>query len=465
MIGSRGSVPLRLRVLFAVAQVFLGLLLSADAFASNRSVCFRMMFNDARTRGTCAGGQETGALRGCKTGLAPDPGGYVDFVGGIFELWDKDDPNDPSTDDFIGRYVYILNASDQKHVCVTFPWEGTTAQTGDGEAHPDVYVVGLPQVVATNNQGPWVQMVDDFGALYFPVSFRDIAVINDVRGFGYYMPGYIYLTDGGVNPSWELAAYTMLDSAQHALEVYKESAPGVLSTSLFGPNNPSGTPITIQFQNAACCGAAAGTPQACTINRNKICVNGGAALDGMMPAHELGHVLQERIFGQDTLRDVITTTTNNSHQINLSCGTDSCATTEGWADYVAVRSWYDPENSMAVPYSYSFQMDPDPDTYFGSTCAGNTQIEGQVMKAFWDLDDSYNEASGPLASGWADTVDLGTYAMAQVWDNFPDGTANGQDYEAGNNGVNVYDYYNNGPLDFNRSTTLIQHNCLTNQNH
>jgi hypothetical protein len=55
--------------------------------------------------------------------------------------------------------------------------------------------------------------------------------------------------------------------------------------------------------------------------------------------------------------------------------------------------------------------------------------------------------------------------MAQVWDNFPDGTANGQDYEAGNNGVNVYDYYNNGPLDFNRSTTLIQHNCLTNQNH
>ena len=71
---------------------------------------------------------------------------------------------------------------------------------------------------------------------------------------------------------------------------------------------------------------------------------------------------------------------------------ESCATTEGWADYVAAVSWYEPDNFSTVPIAWGFDVEePIP---VDSVCADNGGIELQVAKAFWDLDDWNNEVGG-----------------------------------------------------------------------
>jgi hypothetical protein len=269
----------RLLWLFVVAQVLFGLMLSADASAANRKFCFRMRIFDTRPDdGTCPRVGQAGNLRGCT------PQQYRDFIGGVFELWDRDtgQPDEYGGDDLIGTFVHSGNAASGTKECVTFNWEGSSAQV-DGEANPDLYIIARPQVMAKNAVGARVEMRDDFNHPYFPVTYRDYAVEN-CANTSCNAPFYLDLTWSQSLP-WELEAFDFLDDAQHMLEVYG---------SIMGNNY-----VYIHYQNAACDDQASAT----TIDRNNICMNPGEGARPIVAPHELGHVLQHRMFGQDDLRD------------------------------------------------------------------------------------------------------------------------------------------------------------------
>jgi hypothetical protein len=413
----------------ALAQVLLTLLFSGDVSAATRTFCFKSrMFDTRNDDDTCPIIGETGAIRGC------NPGYYPSMFGVHFELWDLDDINNPASDDYIGTYIFTPDANGQ--MCVTFPWEGAYYQR-DGDTHPIVYVVMKPMVQKSDGTGPRVEVLDDYRYPYFYTSFRS----QYVKCYGLcYAPGHLDVTWENMPDVAAAEGVDMLDSAQHMLEIYGS----IMAYNL----------IFIQYQNADC---QPGYQTA--LNRanssTEICINPGSGLRAETPPHELGHVLQKNMFHQDYLRDEC----NATHSLDTPAPNDSCATTEGWADYVGARSWFDPENTSAFAYYDSIELEPAaPDNLF-STVPDNSRSEGMAARGFWDLDDAHSEAAASPCS-YSDVVDYDSLEIAQVWDNFPNGTGNGQDYESDPQGVNAFDYYNNGPLNFNRSVSFIQHNCL-----
>ena len=88
----------------------LTILVFADALtasAATRTVCFELKIADDRTN--CPVTSTPGAKRGC------NPGHDIDAVGHVFELWDKDDPEN-APDEYIGKWVIPGSG----RVCATF---------------------------------------------------------------------------------------------------------------------------------------------------------------------------------------------------------------------------------------------------------------------------------------------------------------------------------------------------------
>ncbi|MCO6439743.1 MAG: hypothetical protein J5I81_01390, partial [Nitrococcus mobilis] len=154
---------------------------------------------------------------------------------------------------------------------------------------------------------------------------------------------------------------------------------------------------------------------------------------------------------------------NGSGHSLTSLEHESCATTEGWANFIGVVSWYEPNNASTVPFGWGRNFETA--APFQASCTDNAHSTYQVAKAFWDLDDFNNEDGSGIASSWDDRMSYSTTWIAQGWRQFPDGTGNRQDFESGADGVNMRDYYWNNTSRFNSNLfeTLIRHNCLTAQ--
>ena len=138
---------------------------------------------------------------------------------------------------------------------------------------------------------------------------------------------------------------------------------------------------------------------------------------------------------------------------------ESCATQEGWAEYVGLVSWWNPEAASVgqLPGYFDFE-DKVP---MQASCPDNKQSPGQVAKAFWDLDDAASETGAFDADGDghvdADTTDLSSTSIAAGWGAFVGGSSDHQRNEPGPNGVNVKDYNANYSVN---TETLVKHNCL-----
>jgi hypothetical protein len=98
---------------------------------------------------------------------------------------------------------------------------------------------------------------------------------------------------------------------------------------------------------------------------------------GMTATHEMGHVLQMQLFGQDDLRNDC----GGSHGLT-TVETQSCATTEGWAGYAGAVAWWDPNHADSEPIWWGKTFEDA--TPYGATAAENAGIEMQVARAFWD---------------------------------------------------------------------------------
>jgi hypothetical protein len=161
-------------------------------------------------------------------------------------------------------------------------------------------------------------------------------------------------------------------------------------------------------------------------------------------------------FNQDDLRDAC----GSSHSFT-SIEAESCVTTEGFANYAGAVAWWSPSNASSNPQCWGTSFETAAPNL--GTCSDNTQIELQAAKAFWDLDDANNEAGSGAATGDDDLRDESSTTIMNGWDRFPNGTANREDFENDNDGVNVRDYFGNNSAVFTGSSfaeTLLDHNCV-----
>ncbi|WP_437927086.1 hypothetical protein WMF37_50015 [Sorangium sp. So ce291] len=204
---------------------------------------------------------------------------YVDAVGHLVELWDKDRA---SVDELIGTWV----TSSSGMQCATFEWED--ADYSRGESDPDVYLVYRNEAKSTSGRGGTVSARDGEQNLYPATTWRDGDGVNpDVyaavectsgRECDIFPNGLLLPTD---DPTTPLAQVIMaVDSAQKTLQTYST----VMDDST----------VMIEFPSTDC-------PRACAVSRTLIKVPAGLAVDGDRLTHEMGHVLQTQQFGQDDL--------------------------------------------------------------------------------------------------------------------------------------------------------------------
>jgi hypothetical protein len=420
--------------LFALSLTALALAGPPVAGAATRTVCFELKIADDRTN--CPVASTPGSKRAC------NPGANIDAVGHVFELWDKDDAAN-APDEYIGKWVI----GGTGRVCATFEWENSPGDIDLGEDNPDVYVRYINRVNRTTGGAIYVQGVDTDGSSVPVTSWRDgddndpDAYVAEECTTGHNCD---IVANGSLIPESDTASergmrIQALDSAQHALETYG----AIMDTS-----------VELHYPGKAGC------EPSCFVSRSEVHVAEAFGDDAFYPTHELGHAVQMQEFNQDYLRDVC----GGSHTLTSS-ETDSCSTTEGWADYVAVVSWYEPNNKNSKPQALGYKFEAA--APYASECEDNRGIELQVARAFWDLDDAKNE-EGQAPALSRDYSNYTTRDIARGWRNFEDGTDMYlDDYYDDDNGVNMYAYYYNNwynpPFTDNVADflkTLVDHNCL-----
>lgn len=231
-------------------------------------------------------------------------------------------------------------------------------------------------------------------------------------------------------------ALQALDSSQHMLDVFG----GIMDTNIIY--------MKIPYDDPDC-------PNGCALDRYNFGIELAAARDGDLPPHELGHLLQMQEFGKQIPQSVLRSdcSLGGSWWDVGSDEYDSCATTEGFASYVAAVSLWDPGVAAATPIYSGISVELA--NVQSSNCSANRGKAGQVMKAFWDLDDVNDDVSVLPGSG-NDYSNRSTTSIVEAWDTFTNGTGDHDDFEAGIHGVNMkdYQYWANSP-DQN-----LTHNCL-----
>lgn len=417
---------------FAFVATFAAVLWCGSAAAATRTVCFRLQLADARYN--CAATSESGARRGCNSG------GYVDAVGHQVELWDKDD----SDDDYIGTW-YISAGGTQ---CITFEWEN--ASYSKGEPNPDLYLRYINIVNKTGYSNYIrVKAVNTDGSDHNATTWRNgqpgdadrYVARNCTAGADCYIfpSGSMVPTNDTASP--RALRIMTLDSAQHTLQILGETMD---------------RHVKLHYPGRAKCTTS------CTDDRENFHIHESQGGDGILAGHELGHVIQMQQFGQDDLRNDVSK--GGDGWSLTSDEFDSGATQEGFASYVGVVSWYEPNAFSTVPRGWS--LDFDTATLDRSTCSANRGNPVQVAKAFWDVDDWNDEAGAGEASSSSDTLHYGTEDIIRGWRVFPNGSGNRENDESGNDGVNMRDYYENNKTRFTASgffDTFIRHNCLQDQ--
>jgi len=134
-------------------------------------------------------------------------------------------------------------------------------------------------------------------------------------------------------------------------------------------------------------------------------------------SHEVGHILQMREFGQNGLNDDLSWLGNGWNLNTNGFEWQSGATQEGFATYVALASWWDPQTTGATLEGWSINFE-DP-TISDATCNDNAWLPRQVAKAFWGIDDAASGMGVRAAAADADVSEVPTLDIANGWGNLP----------------------------------------------
>lgn len=195
-----------------------------------------------------------------------------------------------------------------------------------------------------------------------------------------------------------------------------------------------------------------------------ITVGDSKANQAMVPPHEFGHHLRHWLLRRSCVYDYWSYCGygDSSCDHNLdSREYDKVATDEGWADYVAARAWWDPENAASKPHvgGYAIWKDELPP----SACTAARGKERYVAAGFWDLDDSTNDVGVSPAPARVDVYDYDTTSVALPWTLIEPGPGDRFSCEADYHGLNLWDYwwsaYTYSIMDYSSWQVLIDMQC------
>lgn len=158
-------------------------------------------------------------------------------------------------------------------------------------------------------------------------------------------------------------------------------------------------------------------------------------------------------FEQDSLRDDLSLNGGgwNVDTVEFQSG----ASCEGFATYVAMASWHNPQNTTGTVEAFGFNLEQS--VPLKTACTDNSGTAGQVAKTFWDLDDAQNETSSSPGTG-NDGLNWATSTIVSSMDAFADGTSNRKDRESDADGVNVKDFGVNAGI---AASAFYTHNDLS----
>ena len=404
------------------------IILVSSAFGANRTVCVELEFRDDRQ--DCPQVGAIGASHPCMTNQASP---YSSADGHRIELWDKDS-GAASGDEYIGTWTI----GTEGQFCMTFPWEGMPYHKS--EADPDVYIRYIYQVKNPYCPGgdcTTVTARQSDGSPKPVVSWRDTDAVQVDCGVGQTCDMGLRRVTTSTSSVASLSIQA-LDSALLALRRFSSNI------SVSGNNVNMRVPCDLECDGSV------------TSNRTRIDIHSADAKTALAPPHEMGHVLQMSQFSQDWL---YASCGGDGHGIQ-TIENQSCVTAEGFADYVAVVSWYNPWSPGTSPVMFGANWENHSMGTWGN-CTSAAHTELMVGRAFWDLDDSSNEGA---SFGWAqDRDDEFSGNIVNGWGNFGWGTCNGCNAEINGDGnaVNMQDYFYNND-DWLSSTayeTLLFHNC------
>ncbi len=412
--------------------VFICLIFSfSELLAADRTVCGAIMFRDIRQNCDGCGNPEdiVGLINPCGQATY-QYAGYVQV-----EVWDYDPGS--NEDEFIGAW----RVNGYGPFCITFPWEGEDYQLG--EANPDPYF-SITWDYGVPGKG-WIYVRD------FPNEDRPASVswpgnhyLDCPSGSICWLSNVNYISTSATSDETQMA--NIADSALHATNVFGGAASPFRmpdATILYcdeGDCEPCEEGEERLRDGCGCRTLLSGW------GYNPIWLPYHDADDPYAVCHEQGHLLSSHLFeGNGPGVYDYRKNGQNGHGFETS-EYDKVATFEGWANYVAIRSWWDSENINSSPCWAGRHFEPNSlvhsDT--GDSCEDNRGIEILVAKGFWDMDDASIDCSFPPALSRCDNLNLDTRTqIVAAWNAFSDGTSNRQEQEADVNGTNLFDYWYN----------------------
>lgn len=377
--------------LFAVALV---ILFCQSGRATAIQYCVRVQYFSNFTG--CPTSQS--GMRG--NGVACNASTYRNLQGLIVDVYDRDETN---ADDFIGTFQLNYANETSSSACINFNWDGAAR----GEALPDVYITTHYQVRGTNSSPYYSQICDS--------NFSPGTSCSGTSGVTWRDSAVTDCTACSAN----LAFSTSATDSRNTRAMILSSAQKFeqMSTAAGGR-----TANVFYWYNGNICGESP-----CTISEKWISMPtaSGQARQWEVAAHEAGHVYESQLLDLG-VGGVVPDKCDDFHFINVPSN-NTCAMTEGWADYISMVSWWDPVNTASVPIAYGgFDFEHGAPVF--SNCAQNSDVEGTVARILWDMDDAAGDLIPAPGSG-VDSLDFTTAAMAQIWSQFPQGTANGNNKE------------------------------------
>ncbi|MCK9463953.1 MAG: hypothetical protein M0R80_30415 [Proteobacteria bacterium] len=374
----------------------------------------------------------------------------MNFQGLVVELWDR---NEGVRDHYITSAILNYTANGQ-YFCIDFDWD----QTAHGETYPDpfirtVYKVAKPAIgpslikygiLCRDSYDPCLNPI--------PMSWRDQYTANlGSTGTTAYVSTYFtsvsdppdasYLETTPSSQATQMAYFQKFFQVWNGYEL--DDSIRVAWGDMCSPGGGSDDHITLCRKRDA----FGEYPEAFWHRRWDV------------PPHEMGHSYRSIVWGIDPSVNC----GSGAHRGYCSY-TYECATSEGWASFVAMRTWYPDDTDISEPILYTqqdwYEIEPGgytlphspfdddycnmddagtnacPFAYPGQPewhqCYAKNEIMG--VRAFWDMLDS-NPDGDDLSS---DSV-LWPY-LVDVWVLYPDGDGN---HELTEEDSNMVDYLYN----------------------
>jgi len=368
------------------------------------------------------------------------------LVGLVVKLYDRDDnygDDEDGVNDYIGSY-FLNYTADGNYGCLEFPW-----YTGGDEIFPDPYIISDWSIIDTEFPD-----ANKKGAIFHDTWTPDEPCTGPKR---YVSWRNLFYRDLGANGTTAVSVSMAFGDVANKIAMqmnalqkfFRSFRSWHMTDNLHVQWEDDALSGNITTPNSTCIKAAAiihvdidgdGTPEP---------MDNYKRWDGIV--HEAGHAYHMQLLRRNSLP---TGDYCGHPHFGYCANSEYCATTEGWAEFVSVFTWWPDNRDQATPYiatgvntydiepgAFAFRDDKGPGhadcggyrcTILNCACYSHNEI--MAARAFWDIWDMYVDN----LDDW--NTNQSAYNIARLWTLFPDGSQNGGRDEEN---MNMLDYQRN----------------------